>query len=100
MGWPVESSSTKEIVPGWTGSLKVAAAPPFTATLLLPLTGASPVIVGGVTSAGAAVVNDQDTGAFMALPARSWAPLTVAVYAVAVLSGEAGVKVAVRVALA
>src|SRR5689334_19655004 len=45
-----------------------------------------------------AVVKDQVTGAAMALPARSLAPLTVAVYVADGLRAAAGVKVAVRVA--
>ena len=42
--------------------------------------GVLPVTVGGVVSAAAAV-NDQVSGAAIVLPARSWAPLTVTLYA-------------------
>src|SRR6266571_4045132 len=47
----------------------------------------------GQVAAEAAVVNDQLTGALIGLPARSFAPLTVAVYVVLAVSAALGVHV-------
>src|SRR5438046_956707 len=64
---------------------------------MAPAEGDCVVTVGGVVSA-TTVVKDHETGALMALPATSFAPLTVAVYVVDGASGALGVSVAVWVA--
>ena len=52
---------------------------------------------GGVESGAEAVVNDHDM-LDIVLPPRSWAPLSVAVYVVAEVRLELGVKVTVWLA--
>jgi len=71
---PLPFLSTNEMVPGCTGSLKVAVTVELKATPVTPAAGVVPVTAGGVS-----VVNDQETGLVITLPARSTAPLTVAV---------------------
>jgi len=68
-----------EIVLDCTGSLNVAVTFALAATPVAFTAGERPLTVGGVVSPAAAVVNDQDAGAVIWLPARSLAPLTVAV---------------------
>jgi hypothetical protein len=61
-------------------SLNVAVMGAVRLTPVAPLAGTIAVTVGGVVSAAAAVVNDHDLAAAMALPAVSVTPtLTVAV---------------------
>ena len=65
-------------MPACSASLKVPVTVVFTATPVAPDAGVVLVTVGGVVSGGWAVVKDQETEP-MVLPARSLAPLRVAV---------------------
>ena len=62
-------------------------------TPVAPDAGVWLVTVG--TAAAVVVVNDQEEGATITLPAASVTPLIVAVYLVEADSGELGVRVAV-----
>ena len=80
-----------------TGSEKLAVGAVVAATFVAPAAGDVAVTVGGVVSTGgaAAVVNDQEKGAAIWLPAVSRTPEIVAVKVVDAASAADGVNVAV-----
>jgi hypothetical protein len=82
------------IVLSCTSSLKVAVTKLATGTPVAFDAGLSAVTVGGVVTAGPAVVNDQVNGLGIRWPPLSVTPLTVAVYVVEAASAANGVRVA------
>src|SRR5579884_651662 len=75
--FPPVSFRTKARVVSLIGLLKVALIGVPLVTPVAPGAGVSSLTIGGAL--GLVVVNDQENGAAMTLPARSVAPLTVAV---------------------
>src|SRR5947209_2258235 len=69
------------MVPACTASPNVAVTVLSAGTAVAPAAGVRELTVGAAASAAAAVVNVQ-VSALITLPARSWAPLKVAVYVV------------------
>src|SRR5947199_157468 len=97
----VRSSNVEAVrVAGSIASLKVAVGWMVETIPVAPSAGVTAVTVGGVTSAAAAVVNDQTRSADRAFPARSLTapPLTRAVNVAELPRAALGVSVAVRVA--
>jgi hypothetical protein len=67
-------TNTKDSDDDWIEALNVAVIADVNATPVAPKAGDLAVTVGA-----ASVVNDHDTGAAIAVPSASFAPLTVAV---------------------
>jgi hypothetical protein len=98
----VLSSNVEELmVDAFIASLNLAVTLVVVVTPVAPLAGVAAVTVGGVVSAGAAVLNVQVTSDARALPALSLAPdeppLTLALNVCELANGDAGSSVATRV---
>jgi hypothetical protein len=92
----VASWSVNDTEPACTASENVAVGATAVGTPVAPMRGVLAVTVGAVVSGGVdVVVNDQDTGAVIALPATSSAPETEAVYTAPSSRADVGVNVAV-----